>query len=56
MVLFGWFCFVFETVSLSGLGSLPGTHCVDQPGLKLTGVCLPLPLYAWQKRIKMEGG
>ena len=38
--LFILFCF-FEVVSLCSLGC-PGTHSVDQAGLKLKAVCLPL--------------
>ena len=32
-----------DRVSLCIFGVCPGTHSVDQPSLKLTEICLPLP-------------
>ena len=38
------FCLVFgDRVSLCSLGCSPATHSVDQPGLELTEMPLPLP-------------
>jgi hypothetical protein len=45
-----WFfvVLVFETVSLSIFSSNhPRTHCVDQGGLDLIEICLPLPSKCW---------
>ena len=41
-LLFCLFCF-FETGLLCRFGACPGTHSVDQIGLKLIGIHLPLP-------------
>ena len=40
-------CFIFWVrVSLCSSGC-PGTHYVNQAGLKLTEICLPLPVKCW---------
>ena len=47
IVCLGFVCFLFAfqgRISLYNSASCPGTHCVDQAGLKLTEtVCLCLP-------------
>jgi hypothetical protein len=35
-------CYLFETGCLSGYPDYPEIHYVDQAGLKLTEICLPL--------------
>ena len=45
-------CFVFfETVSLYS-SACPGTHSIDQIGLKLTEICVHLPPERWDKRMR----
>ena len=41
------FLFFFEIGFLCGFGACPGTHSVDQAGLKLTEICVPLPTECW---------
>ena len=40
-------CLFFETEFLCSFRSCPGTSSVDQAGLELTDVCLPLPPKCW---------
>ena len=47
-VLFLCLFLVFQDrFSLFSFGACPGTHSVDQAGLKLTEICLPLPPECW---------
>ena len=39
------FCFLRQGLSQSS--DCPGTHYVDQVGLELTEICLPLPPECW---------
>ena len=44
------FCFFLDGVSLCNSPSCPETHSVDQAGLKLTEIHLPLPPECWDER------
>ena len=39
----GWCCFVFQDRVFLCSPGCPGTRSVDQAGLELTEICLPLP-------------
>ena len=45
--LWFFFFFFFETGFLCGFGTCPGTSSVDQAGLELTEIRLPLPPECW---------